>query len=85
MADVYGERGPSRHCVWALARVQVAGTTTAKEVLQGTPFGRRPPGQLMRERSFKAHRVDAGRRDDYGEGGPPRHIVWTQAAGTITA
>ena len=76
--DDYGERGPPWHTV----STQAAGTTTAKEALQGTPCGRRPPGRLRRRRSSKAYRLDVDRRDDYDEVGPPRHTVWTQATGT---
>ena len=76
--DDYGEGGPPRHTVWT----QAARTTMAKEALQGTPCGRRPPGRLRRRRSSKAYRLDVDRRDDYDEVGPPRHTVWTQATGT---
>ena len=76
-----GEEGPPMHTMWT----QVAGTTKAKEVLQGTTFGRRPPGRLRRRRSSKVHRVDADRWDDCDGRGPPRHTLWTLAAGTTTA
>ena len=69
-ADDYDEVGPPRHTMWT----QAAGTTTTKEVLQGTPCGRRPSERLRRRRSSKAHLVDAGRRPSAPWSGGPQRV-----------